>query len=256
MCASGSLAAVLACDNAIPHLLTDAEILRAFQCCHRCLRPGGVAVFSVRDYAAIERGTRRSSLRNAVEGGWRFLAVQVWEWEGDWYDLRIYLTTESPAGACETRVLRSRYYAVTIARLLLLMTEAGFAAVERRDDVLFQPVLSAAAPMAPDTAATPPLDAADLDRISAETLASYAQTRGSVPRRNARSRRAPEHRLAAAAHRGAAAVLRSSISAAVPDAISRRLRASASRRSGSRARRRSPRWRAPTPAATSGSRIS
>jgi len=140
--ASGSMAAVLACDNAIPHLLTDAEILRAFQSCHRCLRPGGVAVFSVRDYAAIERvnpDVRPYGMR--YEDGRRFLAVQAWEWDGDRYDLRIYLTTESPSGACETRVLRSRYYAVPIAKLLLLMTEAGFADVRRRDDVLFQPVL-------------------------------------------------------------------------------------------------------------------
>lgn len=140
--ASGSLAAVIACDNSIPHLLSDAEILRAFKSCHRCLRPGGVAVVSVRDYAAIERknpDVRPYGMRN--QGGRRFLAVQVWEWDGDRYDLRLYLTTESPAGACETRVLHSRYYAVTIARLLELMTEAGFAEVERHDEVLFQPVL-------------------------------------------------------------------------------------------------------------------
>jgi hypothetical protein len=76
-----------------------------------------------------------------VEGGRRFLAVQVWEWDGDCYDLRMYLTTESPMGQCATRVLRSRYYAVTIAKLLELMAEAGFVAIERRDGVLFQPVL-------------------------------------------------------------------------------------------------------------------
>jgi hypothetical protein len=37
------------------------------------------------------------------------MAVQLWEWDGDQYDLRMYLTSESPEGACETRVLRSRY---------------------------------------------------------------------------------------------------------------------------------------------------
>ena len=87
---SGSLAAVIACDNSIPHLLTDEEILRAFKCCHRCLRRGGVAVFSVRDYAVIERrnpDVRPYGMR--VEGGCRFLAVQVWEWDGDCYDLRM-----------------------------------------------------------------------------------------------------------------------------------------------------------------------
>ena len=141
--ASESMAAVIACDNSIPHLLSDAEILEAFRSCHRCLRPGGVAAFSVRDYAAIERVTpdvRPYGLRHD-EAGHRFLAVQAWEWDGDQYDLRIYLTSESPDGTCRTQVLRSRYYAVTIERLSSLLAQAGFIEVERRDDVLFQPVL-------------------------------------------------------------------------------------------------------------------
>ena len=137
-----SMAAVLACDNSIPHLLSDAEILQAFTTCYRSLRPGGCAIFSVRDYAAMERSNpdvRPYGLR--YEAGNRFLAVQVWEWDGEHYDLRMYLTSESPAGACATRVLRSRYYAVSIDRLLMLLQEAGFQEVGRRDDVLFQPVL-------------------------------------------------------------------------------------------------------------------
>ena len=52
---SAPFAAVLACDNAVPHLLSDREILRAFSQCHRTLAPGGVLLISVRDYAAIER---------------------------------------------------------------------------------------------------------------------------------------------------------------------------------------------------------
>lgn len=49
--ASGAFAAILAYDNSIPHLLTDAELLQCFRNCLRCLRPGGLAVFSVGDYA-------------------------------------------------------------------------------------------------------------------------------------------------------------------------------------------------------------
>jgi SAM-dependent methyltransferase len=144
---SRSMAAVIACDNSIPHLLSDAELLEAFRSCYRCLRPGGVALFSVRDYAVVKRinpDVRPYGMR--YDAGNRFLAVQVWEWDGDQYDLRIYLTSESSAGICETRVLRSRYYAVSIDRLLSLLGEAGFAGAERRDDVLFQPVLWARRP--------------------------------------------------------------------------------------------------------------
>jgi SAM-dependent methyltransferase len=137
-----SMAAVLACDNVIPHFLSDVEILEAFRSCRRCLRPGGVAIVSVRDYARVVRvspDVRPYGLRH--KGGARFLAVQVWEWHGHEYDLRLYLTSESADGLCRTQVLTSRYYAVTIDRLLALMTEAGLVNVRRHDDVLFQPVL-------------------------------------------------------------------------------------------------------------------
>lgn len=141
--ATGSQAAVLACDNCLPHLLSDAEILQSFRSAWRCLRPGGLLLISVRDYAAIPRvspDVRPYGARRDAEGR-RFLAVQVWEWDGDCYDLRLYRTVEHPDGRCDTEVLRSRYRAITLDRLTQLMAAAGFEAIERRDDVLFQPVL-------------------------------------------------------------------------------------------------------------------
>lgn len=136
--------AIIACDNAITHCANDAEILamlRGF--CHR-LRQGGVVVLSLRDFAAMER---RNPDVHAFHphrvGDHRYIAQQVWEWSGDYYDLRLYLTDESPMGDCVTRVLSSRVYAVSVRRVLALMASAGFATVERRDGVLFQPVLLA-----------------------------------------------------------------------------------------------------------------
>jgi SAM-dependent methyltransferase len=142
-----SLAAVLACDNSVPHLLDDAQILQAFRSCLRCLRPGGVAIFSVRDYARIER--RNPDLRPhavRVEPGARLLAYQLWEWDGDQYDLHMYLTRDPDEGPCETRVFRSRYYAISVTRLLQLLQEAGFAQPRRLDEIFFQPLLTARRP--------------------------------------------------------------------------------------------------------------
>lgn len=139
---AGPFAAVLACDNAIPHLPDDADILQAMRDCHALLAPGGLLVLSVRDYAVVTR--RSPDLRpQAVHRlhDRRVIVVQVWEWEGDHYDLGLYLTEEAPDGACRARVLRSRYYAVTIDRLVALMTEAGFTRVERVDDTFFQPLV-------------------------------------------------------------------------------------------------------------------
>ena len=49
----GSADAVLACDNALPHLLSEDEIQVALAECLRCLRPGGGCVISLRDYGPV-----------------------------------------------------------------------------------------------------------------------------------------------------------------------------------------------------------
>lgn len=54
----------------------------------KCLRLGGVLIVSVRDYAVIDR--RSPDVRpypSHIEGGHRFTGEQVWEWDGDQYDL-------------------------------------------------------------------------------------------------------------------------------------------------------------------------
>ena len=134
--------AVLACDNAVPHLLCDSQILAAFRSCFDRVVPGGALVISVRDYAGmVRRSPDVQPHAMHVEEGRRRLAVQAWEWDGDQYDVRLYLTEEYPDGTCETQLLRSRFYAISVGRLLQLIREAGFVETERRDGVLFQPVL-------------------------------------------------------------------------------------------------------------------
>jgi SAM-dependent methyltransferase len=145
--APGSFAALISCDNSIPHLLDDGQILQAMRSCLRALRPGGTAIFSVRDYANIPR--RNPDLRlHAMrrQGATRELAYQLWEWEGDQYELRMYFTRDDGAGGCETHVFRGRYYAVTIARLLELMAEAGYVGTQRLDGEYFQPLLVGSRP--------------------------------------------------------------------------------------------------------------
>ncbi len=139
--------AVLACDNAIPHLLTDAEIASAFAECRRCLRRGGVLIVSVRDYATIERRSpdvRPYATHN--EGGRRYTAEQQWVWDGDRYDLTLGLTEEAPGELPRRHLFHTRYYAVTIARLLELLGAAGYTRVERRDGAFFQPLVIGIAP--------------------------------------------------------------------------------------------------------------
>lgn len=138
----GPFAAVVACDNAIPHLLTDADISLAFEQCRTCLEPGGVFVASVRDYAAIERRTPdiRPYGSHTVDGR-RYSAEQVWEWDGEWYDLTMRITEEVLGENPRVHEIRTRYYAVSITRLIELLSAARFTRIERRDGAFFQPLL-------------------------------------------------------------------------------------------------------------------
>ena len=138
---AGAVEVLVACDNAIPHLLSDDAILAAFRRFQEVLRPGGMCAISVRDYAAMERGgTRLVPYGVRHRGSDRVIVFQVWEWEGDRYDLAMYFTFDD-GQRVETRVFRSRYYAISIARLIELMSQAGFTGVERVDGVFFQPLV-------------------------------------------------------------------------------------------------------------------
>jgi hypothetical protein len=108
-----------------------------------CLKPGGGCLLTVRDYDREPRGTNLvKPYRARIENGRRFLGVQVWDFDGDHYDLTLYLIEEDlGTGAVATRALRSRYYAIGTDRLLGLMRRAGFTGVRRLDGVFYQPVL-------------------------------------------------------------------------------------------------------------------
>ena len=133
---------VISCDNSVPHLLTDADILSAFRSFHQCLRPGGGCLVSVRDYEEEDRtgqtiklyGTRR-------EKGVTYLILQTWDWHGQTYDLNMYFIEDRGSLKCRIHVMRSRYYAVGIRKLMALLDDAGFENVARLDGRFFQPVI-------------------------------------------------------------------------------------------------------------------
>jgi SAM-dependent methyltransferase len=133
---------VLSADNSVPHLLTERDIEDAFSAFHRCARPGGLVIVSVRDYEREDRSSPRVvpyGLR-AIEGG-RCLIWQVWDWHGAHYDLAMYFVLDQGTAGCRTVVTRSRYHAVGLTRLAELLRQAGFVEVRRVDGRFFQPVL-------------------------------------------------------------------------------------------------------------------
>jgi SAM-dependent methyltransferase len=144
---------VIACDNSVPHLLTDEDLLAAFGQLFACARPGGGCLITVRDYDREDRaGVQVKPYGVRDEGGVRYLVWQVWEFHGPVYDLAMYFVEDRGGSTCTTQVMRSRYYAVGTGRLMELMAQAGFAQVERLDGRFYQPVLVGRRPVSPPEA--------------------------------------------------------------------------------------------------------
>jgi SAM-dependent methyltransferase len=136
---------IIACDNAIPHLLSDADILLAFEQFYRCTVPGGACIISVRDYAAMERGGRQiyPRLVHDTDKG-RMVLFDLWEFDGDCYDLTTYVVEDTGQEVAQTRVVRDgRYYCVTTGTLERLFRQAEFAEVRTVRDRFYQPLVVA-----------------------------------------------------------------------------------------------------------------
>lgn len=135
--------AVIACDNAIPHLRSEQEVELALQQMRLCTLPGGVCLISVRDYER-EDFSRAVQARQPLvheKDGVRHIVFQVWTTRQGSYDLSLYVIEHAHAQPPRVEVMRSRYYPVAIDTLIRLMQRAGLVEIERIDDAFFQPVL-------------------------------------------------------------------------------------------------------------------
>jgi hypothetical protein len=108
-----------------------------------CLREGGACLVTVRDYEREERGKDLvKPYGTRLVDGRRYLLFQVWDFDDEHYDLSFFFVEENlSTREVTTHVMRSRCYAVSTARLMALMRDAGFEDVRRLDGVFYQPVL-------------------------------------------------------------------------------------------------------------------
>ena len=143
----GAFDVVISCDNALPHLLTDESICAALKQMFACARPGGGCLITIRDYEHEKRGRNIFKPYGVrIEGGNRYAIFQIWDFEGEIYDLTLFMVKEdlhSKQATAET--MHSRYYAISTATMLRLMEQAGFEQVKRVESP-YLPVLLGTVP--------------------------------------------------------------------------------------------------------------
>jgi hypothetical protein len=137
---------VISCDNSIPHLLSDDEILLAFKEFYQCTKTGGLCLVSIRDYAQMERQDGKKMVPrtiHSIEDG-QLVMFDVWEFEGDQYEISSYIIEDRGGAEAATHILHGgKYYCVGISTLEKLLAEAGFQKVETIMDRFFQPLILA-----------------------------------------------------------------------------------------------------------------
>jgi SAM-dependent methyltransferase len=146
----GSYDAVIAMDNAIPHLESDDEIETALAAMRARLRSGGMVLLSLRDYGPL-MASRPSSTPASLyrDGNLRRFVHQVWDWQdARRYIVHQFITIEQPDG-WQSRHFVGRYRAVSTSEVALLARRAGFEDIRiipPHETGYYQPVIQAIAP--------------------------------------------------------------------------------------------------------------
>lgn len=140
--------AVIACDNAIPHLLDDRELDAAVGAVANVLEPNGVFLAGVRDYDAL-RAERPSGVPGVVRErpDGREIVGQAWEWHDQGEQLRIHLFfLRERADGWVAEVHTTWYRALTRAALTAALERNQFTDVtwhSAEELGYYQPVVTA-----------------------------------------------------------------------------------------------------------------
>ena len=138
----GRVDLILACDNAVPHLLTAAEIGGLFQTWHACLPPGGAFLISLRDYGvAAAPGVEETHEYGTRSTGERTLSLrQRWRWQAGGRYRLIFEFEDVRTGELVAHP-EAEYLAISPSKVVDLARHAGFADAAVVPCEFYQPVL-------------------------------------------------------------------------------------------------------------------
>ncbi|MBR0225527.1 MAG: class I SAM-dependent methyltransferase [Thermoguttaceae bacterium] len=115
---------VIAMDNALPHMLSSAELEKAVASVAAQIKPGGIAVVSIRDYDSLlaEKPPYSPPYVHKTEKG-RRVSFQTWDWKDDRYRLTQYIVEDE--GTLRVGKFECEYRATRREELSALFRASG-----------------------------------------------------------------------------------------------------------------------------------
>jgi glycine/sarcosine N-methyltransferase len=141
--------AVICMDNALPHLLSEADFMQAAGQIRAKLRIGGTFIASIRDYDELlpQRPVAQGPAFYSDEGK-RRIVFQVWDWEDERrYTFHMYITRQTSTGWANFHGA-STYRAVLRDEITGILESCGFTKVRWRlpsESGFYQPIVIATA---------------------------------------------------------------------------------------------------------------
>jgi len=146
---SGAFDTVICMDNALPHLLSEADLAQAAGQIRAKLRAGGTFLATIRDYDAI------LAQPPVVQGpafysdeGKRRIVFQVWDWQDERrYAFHMYITREISAGWANFHGTAT-YRAVLREEITGILASCGFTNIRWQfsaESGFYQPIVIATA---------------------------------------------------------------------------------------------------------------
>ena len=123
--------AVISCDNALPHLLNDEDLVAALVSTRRTLVDGGLFIASIRDYDTL-RSEHSAGIPPTIMGvhGNRHGYAQAWRWsdDGSQVDISLFVLLETPGG-WSASLHETTYRALLRAEMNAALVRAEFSQI-------------------------------------------------------------------------------------------------------------------------------
>ena len=139
---------VISCDNSLPHLLSDEELLIAARSMASKLNTNGLLLVSIRDYDQLVTERPRSERPRIFDGPeGRRIVFQVWDWSSDGrtYTAHQFILREA-RGEWKTFHCTVDYRALLRDELSEVLREAGLLAIRwhmPKESGFYQPIVTA-----------------------------------------------------------------------------------------------------------------